>query len=291
MNPTSEQLTRRKTPAFTRKVNVYAPLFLLICIATGGSLFWAVLTFLLMLKTPPVWGWVVPLASAGLFYLCYLVLRKYVRLFRKARGFRPLGPTAPWVALTWVVFAAFRFFFLVSYMRAFDLQGRPPGEMDMYARLPYGQIAVLLFSCAFAPLVKELTFRGLIQRAFEHRCTPAVAITAAAAVFAVPHFDGAMVLTHFFGGLMYGYAVYVTRSVWAGVILHAGHNATDTALGQWVGDNWLLVAGSGLWLTTSACILSLLLLILLGRKLWRMRKPLRRLGPRVAVNNFPPPSR
>jgi len=60
----------------------------------------------------------------------------------------------------------------------------------------------------------------------ERKLGPAPGIGIAAALFAAVHLLPWIFPLHFFLGIALGYSVYVTRSIWTGVILHAANNAT-----------------------------------------------------------------
>jgi len=75
-------------------------------------------------------------------------------------------------------------------------------------------------------LVEEIVFRGYIQRRLLERWSPAVAIGVSTLLFAILHADS---LQHIVAvvplGLVTGLLAYRTKSVKAGMILHAIHNA------------------------------------------------------------------
>lgn len=276
MSPVARWKDDPKNAAIIKRIEAYCILFFRIVLVLMAWLIWELLTQTQMYRRPPLRGWIVPVVSATLFCLCYLVLRKLVKGFRPAYRFRHLGPADLWIALAWVVFAGFRFFFLVAYEQIFNIPERHDEQMEAYLRLPYGWIAILLLTFIFAPIIEELTFRGLIQRALERRFTPLVAIMGAAAVFALVHGDGEMIVPHFLGGLVYGYAVFATRTVWAGVIMHAGHNVLTVALGQWIGGSDELAKHINIFITTIITAILLMMLLWLGFKIWRARRPLHR---------------
>ena len=75
-----------------------------------------------------------------------------------------------------------------------------------------------------AAVIEEVFFRGRIQRMLERHMGPAPAIAVTAAVFALGHFQLRGAPDRFVGGVVLGVAVYATRSVWAGVFMHAAWN-------------------------------------------------------------------
>lgn len=96
---------------------------------------------------------------------------------------------------------------------------------DELTRTAEGRLAVILFAMVAAPLVEEFVFRGLVQRPLERRWGPAPAIGFTAFLFALVHALPWVLPMHLLLGLAFGFVVYATRSVWAGVLLHAANNA------------------------------------------------------------------
>ena len=93
----------------------------------------------------------------------------------------------------------------------------------------------------YAPVLEETVFRAWIQRPAERRWGPAVAITSSAVLFALVHLDSALVPFYFIDGVIIGVTVWLTRSLWAGVVLHAAHNvfSTVTEMFDQVHKAWL----------------------------------------------------
>ena len=91
----------------------------------------------------------------------------------------------------------------------------------------------------FGPILEEFVLRGWIQGSFERRVSPAVAIMLAAFLFALLHGSAERLLLFFCIGSFFGWAVWQSGTVWAGVLLHSGYNAGVLAVGS------LLEAGVG----------------------------------------------
>ena len=153
----------------------------------------------------------------------------------------------------------------------------PPDTFQPFRTLtgmPSGRLVVTLFALVSAPILEELVFRGLVQRPLERRWGPAPAIAFAAVVFAVFHGLLWVLPIHVFLGLSFGYAVYATRSIWAGVILHAGNNAfAALSLGS-EGPTlpptiWQTGVTLELWNALAMLGVSSLAAVWVGRWLWR----------------------
>lgn len=96
---------------------------------------------------------------------------------------------------------------------------------EMLTGTAEGRLTVILFAMVAAPLAEELVFRGLVQRPLERRWGPAPAIAFTALLFALVHALPWVLPIHLLLGAAFGFVVYATRSIWAGVLLHAANNA------------------------------------------------------------------
>jgi membrane protease YdiL (CAAX protease family) len=94
---------------------------------------------------------------------------------------------------------------------------------------PGGWLTLTVYAVVLAPVVEEFCLRGWAQRALERRWGALPGILLAALLFAALHgWYGrlellAIPLTL---GVVCGGAVYLARSIWAGVLLHAAWNGT-----------------------------------------------------------------
>jgi membrane protease YdiL (CAAX protease family) len=105
----------------------------------------------------------------------------------------------------------------------------PPRILDPFDALvfdPARWLVIAVLAIAFAPAIEELFFRGAIQHALERRLGAGGAIAGAALLFAMVHVDTLpwVIPLHFVLGAVFGWAVHLTGSIWAGVILHAVNN-------------------------------------------------------------------
>lgn len=96
---------------------------------------------------------------------------------------------------------------------------------ETLTRTAEGRLTVVLFAMVAAPIVEEFVFRGLMQRPLERRWGPAPAIVFTSLLFALVHALPWVLPIHLLLGLAFGFVVYATRSVWAGVLLHAANNS------------------------------------------------------------------
>jgi membrane protease YdiL (CAAX protease family) len=179
---------------------------------------------------PPAYG----LTAALLVF--WLVLRYYllagaapVAAERVAvLRLRPLGgPVLGWTLAAAPVLLVFAWSLGELYL---SLVPVPPRILNPFGPLvldPGRLLVITMLAIVAAPVIEEMFFRGLIQHPLEHRWGVAPGILVTAVIFALVHIDTLpwVIPLHVFLGAMFGWAVYTTRSIWAGVILHAANNS------------------------------------------------------------------
>lgn len=104
----------------------------------------------------------------------------------------------------------------------------PADNLDPFGGLfdsPLERLTLAVFAIAVAPLLEEFFFRGLIQRPLERRFGAAAGILLAGSLFALVHGLLWIFPLYLLLGAAFGFAVYATRSIWAGVVLHAANNS------------------------------------------------------------------
>lgn len=133
-----------------------------------------------------------------------------------------------------------------------------PKPLAEFMERPWGPLAFVLIATTAVPVMEEVGFRGWVQRPLERRIGAQAAIGVAAVLFALAHLGSTLLPARVAGGLVLGHAVYATRSVWTGILLHAAWNAGMFAIGalfpEWdpTGAGWgtagpaLLGAAAGL---------------------------------------------
>jgi len=106
---------------------------------------------------------------------------------------------------------------------------------DWLTATPGGRFTLAILAVGLAPVVEEFFFRGLIQSRLSRRFNAAVGILVGAGLFAAVHMLVWVFPIHFLLGAAFGLVVWVTRSIWAGVFLHAVNNLL-ALLGIGLGD-------------------------------------------------------
>ena len=91
---------------------------------------------------------------------------------------------------------------------------------------------VLLGVCLVvgAPLVEELFFRGLLQRALGRRFGPAWAVAVSSLVFGLTHYQPVQLLGLVVFGVVLGMMAHRTGRLGLGIVTHAAFNATTVIL-------------------------------------------------------------
>lgn len=195
---------------------VSAIIIVLLWLAVGSA-------FLLGWMSPAVASvWVAATCAAFLWMHGY---RRNVREHaRRVVLMQPVGARVRWVLLAIPAMLLFQACILVLLLRVTGLPEPAPNPIVEYLRRPGGWIPLALFLGVMVPIVEEFGFRGWIQRRFERRYTPSIAIAVTAFIFAVAHLQLLGLPTRFLAGVFFGYAVWASRSIWSAVILHGAHN-------------------------------------------------------------------
>lgn len=97
----------------------------------------------------------------------------------------------------------------------------PPGLILPGAWALFSLIALAVWT----PIAEEVFFRGFVLRGLTNRWPFAPALTVSAAIFAVLHFNPALVIPVFVTGLLLGGLYRYTGSLWPGITAHAAQNA------------------------------------------------------------------
>lgn len=195
-------------------------------------LVWGLGVSLAAFFVPAPWGLLLALAIAAWLVFGYL-LRAGGRTPEERRDrlrLHPLDPaTRRWSLLALPVMLLLSWALGQVYLQLVPV---PEESLNPFARVlesPAGRLSVAVLAIGFAPVVEEFFFRGLLQRGLERRYGARWGVVAAAALFAAVHFLPWVFPIHFVLGLAFGFAVHATRSIWSGVLLHAGNNTLAVA--------------------------------------------------------------
>jgi hypothetical protein len=96
-----------------------------------------------------------------------------------------------------------------------------PSELGLYFFL----IAISAGIC------EEFFFRGMMLNAFEKGVNPKMGVVISAVLFGVFHFNMQNLLGPIVLGLVFGYIVQLTNSIWAGVVAHMANNGIAVIAG------------------------------------------------------------
>lgn len=111
-----------------------------------------------------------------------------------------------------------------------------------------------VLACLIAPLVEEMFFRGVLLRGLLRSYEPSDAMVYSSFVFGVAHLNIYQCVIAFLIGLPVA-ALYVrTRSLWPGIVLHAGVNVGVMTMAAMAGPS-ATEAGAPLvaWVLAAAC--------------------------------------
>jgi membrane protease YdiL (CAAX protease family) len=190
-------------------------------------LLWNLAVSAALLLAPPPWS------AVAVLLLFWLIVdgmlpgpqaRDWPRRAARLR-LRPLprgawAPVAAAAALSWVFATALT----VVWGGMVSLEEGSLNPFGPLMATPGSRLAVTLYVVAVAPLVEELVFRGVVQRAWERRLGAAAGLVLTAALFAGMHGLPRAFPLLFALGLTFGWVVRLTRSLWPAVALHAANN-------------------------------------------------------------------
>jgi uncharacterized protein len=242
-------------------LRLYRPILL----PLGVFILWNVVGGLALFYLPPLVG--LPLAAL----LFWWVIERYLlggpaRREERARWLRLRPLERP--VLVWTL-AAVPVLLVLSWSLGeiyLHLVPVPEDQLNPYGPLlarRETRLLLSLFAIAAAPMIEEMVFRGAIQRPLEDSLGAGAGILLAALLFAAVHLQPWLLPLHLFLGIAFGWVVYATGSLWAGIILHAANNVAAMLIltlletpergptvweaapdpGLW-GSLWLLAAGA-----------------------------------------------
>jgi len=155
---------------------------------------------------------------------------------RRARSrLRPLGAQWPWAVLAALSIAVCLTLLVEFYARALPPDAAEDSYVAYLAR-PYGIVPVIVGAAVVGPLVSEVIFRGWVQGRLTRGYGPEVAITNAAALYAVANLYPWFLPVYFVLGLLAGYSVYLTRSVWSAVMISVAFHGSLFLADAFLGD-------------------------------------------------------
>lgn len=243
----------------------------------GVFLVWnVVVSGLILFLTPLVAIPAAILAYGVLLQLYFLGSGRRRRRRRALLRLRPLrGEALRWTLIGAPVLLALTWALEGVYLRLVPV---PPDTLDPLGPLmeePGGALAVAILAVGIAPVIEEMFFRGLIQRSLERRLGVGRGIALAATLFAAVHMLPWIFPLHLFLGAAFGYAVYASRSLWAGVLLHALNNAVAVvgiSVMEGPADRaptvWEIGPTPDLWTSLVVLMVAGTLAVWVGRRLW-----------------------
>lgn len=243
----------------------------------GAFLLWNLVISAIVLLLPPTVAVPASIAAYALLLRVYFLGGgRRARRRRALLRLRPLsGDALRWTLLASPVVLAITWGLEGLYLRLIPV---PPDTLDPLGPLmdtPAGALSISILAVGIAPVVEEMFFRGLVQRSLEKRLGAAWGIGLASALFAAVHLLPWVFPLHLFLGAVFGFAVYATRSLWAGVLLHAINNSVAMIGMAAVGDQtahtptvWEIGPTPDLWTSAIVLVAASVLGIWIGRRLW-----------------------
>jgi len=113
----------------------------------------------------------------------------------------------------------------------------PPARSDLTAVFGAGGGGLflsILMVALVGPIVEEMVFRGIVQRAGGERWGMWPAILGAAALFSLAHGTAWVIVPMFVVGVAAGWLAWSRGSLWPAIALHVLYNASAIAAAFWV---------------------------------------------------------
>jgi sodium transport system permease protein len=102
---------------------------------------------------------------------------------------------------------------------------------DALLGLETGGIILAYFALAISPAIcEEIFFRGILLSTLLKRFSPAISIFLSSLLFGIFHLDLYRLLPTLILGLIFGYIVYKTKSIFLSIFLHAVNNSLSVTL-------------------------------------------------------------
>jgi membrane protease YdiL (CAAX protease family) len=139
------------------------------------------------------------------------------------------------------------------------------GNLLYAGSIPEGMLVIFVIAVVPA-LCEEVMFRGFIQRSFEFKMKPFRAALLTAVFFGLYHFNPYGILPLIGLGLYFGWAAYMSNSIFVPIVLHFVNNFSAVIIYFIFGDDDLInTAGdSGADLTSSLLFVIILLMLFFG---------------------------
>ena len=183
-----------------------------------------------------IWAMAIGLFLSSLSMLLFIHIIKGYRI--KSDFLRSISSNSLFLS-TMLIFSAM--LALNIFVQWFSLDDNLKVEFD---GLTHNFLGVITISF-LAPLLEEVLFRGAIQGYLLRRYSPAVAISVAALVFGIFHFNPVQVVYATLLGAVFGWIYYRTGSLLSVVVGHVLNNSIATVMMLLYGDEELQALPQG----------------------------------------------
>lgn len=131
---------------------------------------------------------------------------------------------------------------IINLLYAFYIMKFLPPEQELIETFEYLYNNTVLWQqllmMALMPAItEELLFRGFVFSSLLNKISPTKAIIISSAMFAILHFSLMKFFTTFLLGIVFGYTVYKTKSVYSSMILHFLNNGI-ASIAQYFAANY-----------------------------------------------------
>lgn len=134
------------------------------------------------------------------------------------------------------------FSFSIALSGLFDLASLDPEAAESLSALVLNDAMLLTIITVgiIVPISEEIVFRGSVFKNLSEHVPVVWAIIIQAGIFSVYHFNLVQAFPTLIIGLIIGFAVYYTGSIYAGIIIHMINNSLAVGLSYILPDDFLL---------------------------------------------------
>lgn len=169
------------------------------------------------------------LVAVGVYYIIFMVKKK--NMWKEVK----LSNTKSINFIVALVLGTSAFFINNVFVTLIQISGVFQNSFSEFEELTGGMVTgnilfAILVVGIVVPFVEELLFRGLILNTLSKGFGVVTAIILQGVVFGIYHGNLIQGIYASFLGILYGYVVYKTRSLWTGIIMHMVNNILAVVL-------------------------------------------------------------
>lgn len=169
--------------------------------------------------------------------------------------------------------------FSIGFTSLIDVESFDAETVEMLSNLISGSTVLIIISVGIvAPIAEEVVFRGSILKNLSNHMPNEKAVKWAviiqAVMFSLYHMNLVQALPTLFIGLIMGFAVVYTNSIWSGIIIHIINNVLAIVLSKTLPETFIIsnVSAVVIILVTASLIFVIMKKLYMTKKDWLIEK-------------------